>query len=201
MNRYRDDLRALWFGLLLSLLTLLAGFGMGVAFGAGEQQLRGALTDLATESVAASTQTDGPHMSAEARVEKAWTFLRRSHLHANGMATTSLVLIGLTPLLGAHRRVQRMIASLLGLGSAGYAAFLIAAAVRTPIMGDPTLAKESMKWLAMPSAGVYVIATVVFTLLVARWALPGLRRTVAESPKVVVVAKGVPDRRAATQQA
>ena len=192
MIQYRDDLRALWLGLILSIGTLLMGFGMGVVFGAGEKPLRGALTELAAESIAA---TPGESvLSAEGRVEKAWTFLRRSHLHANGMATTALILIALTPMLGAHRRTQRMISSLLGLGSIGYASFLIVAAYRTPVMGDPVLAKESLKWLAMPSAGVYVIATCVFLGLLIRWVWSGGRRD-SQRPGVVVVAKGVPARR------
>ncbi|HZW07059.1 MAG TPA: hypothetical protein VFF65_08035, partial [Phycisphaerales bacterium] len=171
MNRYREDLRALWLGLLLSMGTLLGGFGLGVVFGAFEQPLRAELTGLATESIAADP--GAPSYSAESRVEKAWTFLRRSHLHANGMATTSLILIGLTPMLGAARRTQRVISSLLGMGSAGYAAFLVVAAFRTPVMGDPVIAKESLKWLAMPAAGVYIIAACLFTALLVRWALTG----------------------------
>jgi len=193
VNRYREDLRSLWFGLLLSMATLLGGFGLGVVFGAFEQPLRAELAELATESIAADPGLTSS--SPETRVEKAWTFLRRSHLHANGMATTSLILIGLTPLLGAARRTQRAIASLLGLGSAGYAAFLVAAAFRTPVTGDPVMAKESLRWLAMPAAGVYIIATCLFTGLLVRWALVGAGRQHAERPKAVVVTKNLPSRR------
>jgi hypothetical protein len=192
VSRYREDLRALWFGLLLSLGTLLLGFGLGIVFGAAERPLRASLTQLAEESIATTPPPDGPSTSVEARVEKAWTFLRRSHLHAGAMATTSIALISLAPLLGGHVRVRRMISSLLGLGSLGYSVFLIAAALRTPVMGDPLAAKESLRWLAMPSAGVYVIAVLVFTLLATRWVFQGAGRQNAERPKVVVTARGVP---------
>ncbi|MFT3686075.1 MAG: hypothetical protein QM783_14340 [Phycisphaerales bacterium] len=188
MNPYREDLRSLWFGMLLCLATLLGGFGLGVIFGAGDKPLREALTETSAASIA---ETPGaPFPNADARVEKAWTFLRRSHLHANGMATTGIILIALTPLLGIARRSQQAIAACLGLGGAGYSVFLVVARIRTTHMGDPSLVKESLRWLAMPAAGIYAVATLVFTICVARWAITG--KNGERGQRVVVTAKGVP---------
>jgi hypothetical protein len=191
MNRYLDDVRALWLGLVLSLLTLLLGFGLGIAFGAGDKDLRAALNEAALGAV--ERAPEGP--AAEVRVDRAWTFLRRAHLHANGMATTGIVLIALTPLLGVRRPFQQMIAGSLGAGSAGYAMFLIASALRTPSIGDASAVKESLRWLAMPAAGVYVLATLAFTGLVCRWAWQPRHRRPLRAERAATVREPVLVRR------
>lgn len=168
MAQYPSDLRSLWFGIVVCLATLFLGFAEGVVFGAADQSVRSWLIEKAQSAVASSPEQTVP--DPQARVDRAWTFFRRSHLHANGMATTGIVLIALLPLVSARRSIKQAIAGALGLGSAGYAAFLITAGLRTPGVGDTQVVKESLRWLAMPSAGMYVAATLGIIVLVCRWA-------------------------------
>ncbi|CAG1008958.1 hypothetical protein PHYC_03634 [Phycisphaerales bacterium] len=187
MAHYPSDLRSLWFGLVICLATLFLGFAEGVVFGAADQSVRTWLIEKAQSAVASSPDSTVP--DPQARVDRAWTFFRRSHLHANGMATTGIVLIALLPLVSARRGIKQAIAGALGLGSAGYAAFLITAGLRTPGVGDTHLVKESLRWLAMPSAGMYVAATLGIIVLVCRWAWGSRSSDGGGLPDSVVEAK------------
>jgi hypothetical protein len=54
----------------------------------------------------------------------------------------------------------------LGMGGLGYSVYWMWAGLRAPGLGGTTAAKESLSWLAMPSSGVFVLATLgVFVVL------------------------------------
>jgi multisubunit Na+/H+ antiporter MnhB subunit len=52
----------------------------------------------------------------------------------------------------------------LGIGALGYSVFWLWAGFRAPGLGSTGAAKESLAWLAMPSSGIFVLATAVVAL-------------------------------------
>ena len=71
-------------------------------------------------------------------------------------------------LIGAAPRHIRITGWLLGLGALGYSAFWLWAGFRAPGLGSTGAAKESLRWLAMPSAGAMLLGTLCALVLVAR---------------------------------
>ncbi len=153
-------------GLVLAVLTILFGQGVGIVFGVNEDAIKSRLKASAAE--VRDTIYKGDDTAIKAVPDKSWTYMKRAHLHAGGMGTTALVLIGLVCLLGTSRRVTVAISVALGAGGFGYSIFWMWAGFRAPALGGTGAAKESLKWLAMPSSGAFVLATIaVLVVLIA----------------------------------
>lgn len=148
-------LRVVRFGLAFSLLTVLFGYGLGGAFGAQEDRIKGHLK--AEGQAALELIYDGDTTKMNKTVKKSWTYFKRAHLHANGMGTTALVLCLLLAALDQRERLRAITATLLGLGSLGYGVFWLAAGLRAPGLGSTGAAKLSLEWLAVPAAGASLI--------------------------------------------
>ena len=167
-----SSLRAAWVGLTLAVLTILFGQGMGVVFGLNEDSIKSRLKASAAEGRETIYKRDDAAIKAV--LDKSWVYMQRAHLHAGGMGTTALGLIVLVCLLGASRRVTLAISVALGAGGIGYSVFWMWAGFRAPALGGTGVAKESLKWLAMPSSGAFVLATVavlwvIFAALLSKW--------------------------------
>jgi hypothetical protein len=67
--------------------------------------------------------------------------------------------------LGVSPRVTATISTALGAGGFGYSVYWMWAGFRAPALGGTTAAKESLKWLAMPSSGAFVLATLAVLVL------------------------------------
>jgi hypothetical protein len=161
-----SNLRAASLGMALAVLTLLFGQGMGIIFGLNEDAIKSRLSASAIEVRETVYQSDD--VAIKAVLDKSWTYMKRAHLHAGGMGTTALALILVLCLLGASRRVTVAIGVGLGAGGLGYSIFWMWAGFRAPGLGSTGAAKESLKWLAMPSSGAFVLATVaVLVILIA----------------------------------
>lgn len=158
-----DKLRV---GIVLSLLTLLFGFGLGGAFGAFEDNIKASLHE------SAMMVRDGVYAGDDAAISKvtskAWTYMKRAHLHANGLGTSSLVLILLLGTIPADAMPRRLVAGALGAGALGYSSFWLFAARRAPALGSTHDAKESLSWLAVPSAGLCLVGLVAVLVLFVR---------------------------------
>ncbi len=63
-------------------------------------------------------------------------------------------------MLGTSAGRARAIGLGLGAGGLGYSVFWLWAGFRAPALGSTGAAKESLKWLAIPSSGLFVAATV-----------------------------------------
>ena len=159
------DLAPLRIGIVLSLLTLLFGFGLGGAFGAFEDNIKGSLKASAT--AVKDTVYSGDEAAMGKVTSKAWTYMKRAHLHANGLGTTALVLILLLGTLASSTMVRRLVAAGLGAGALGYSSFWLFAAKRAPAMGSTHDAKESLNWLAIPSAGLCLLGVIAVLVLFA----------------------------------
>jgi hypothetical protein len=161
-----SSLRAASFGLVLAVLTLLFGQGMGIVFGLNEDAIKSRLKASAAE--VRDTVYKGEDPAIKAVLDKSWTYMQRAHLHAGGMGSTALSLIVLLCLLGTSRRVTTALGVALGAGGFGYSIFWMWAGFRAPALGSTGAAKESLKWLAMPSSGAFVLATIaVLVVLIA----------------------------------
>ena len=164
---FATSLRAASIGLVLAVLTLLYGQGMGIVFGLNEDVIKGRLKASAAE--VRDSVYKGNDAAVKAVLDKSWNYMQRAHLHAGGMGTTAVSLIVVLCLLGTSRLVTTAIGIALGAGGFGYSVFWMWAGFRAPAVGSTGAAKESLKWLAMPSSGAFVLATVavLFVLIAA----------------------------------
>jgi hypothetical protein len=151
-------------GFLLATLTILLGFALGGLFGLNEDAIKSRL-----EARAAAVETTvyrGDASAADAVLAKSWTYMQRAHLHAGATGTAAVALIGMLVLVGVAPRSVRITGWLLGLGALGYSAFWLWAGFRAPGLGGTGAAKESLRWLAMPSAGAILLGTLCAMVLV-----------------------------------
>ncbi len=154
------------FGILFALLTLLFGFGLGAAFGANEDGLKGYLNDEAQAVLA--DKYNGDEAKAKKVTSKSWTYFKRAHLHANGLGTSALVLILLLACLAASDRTKAFVALASGVGGLGYAVFWLWSGARAPGLGSTGAAKESLEWLAIPSSALCIAGLLAVLVLLVR---------------------------------
>lgn len=149
------DLSHLRVGMVIAMLTLLYGFGLGGAFGAFEDSIKGSLSASAT--AVKDVVYSGDEAAMGKVTSKSWTYMKRAHLHANGLGTSALVLILVLGGTGASMMARRVVSGALGIGALGYSSFWMFAGMRAPSMGSTGAAKESLEWLAIPSAGLCIL--------------------------------------------
>lgn len=166
-----SHLRIASMGLVLAILTILFGQGMGIVFGLNEDLIKSRLKDAAAEVQGTIYKDD--LAASKAVVDKSWSYMHRAHLHAGAMGTTAVALIIVLCIIGASRPITALISVVLGAGGLGYSLFWVWAGFRAPTLGSTGAAKESLDWLAMPSAGGFVLATVGVLAVFVVWTLAG----------------------------
>lgn len=162
------ELRVVRWGLLLSGLAVLLGFSLGGLFGAFEHPIQDWLKQQGTSVLATVYQNDSAKL--EAVSDKAWHYFLRAHMHGGGIGAATLALSLLLAALPAQVLLRRACATLLGFGAIGYSSFWLLAGMRAPALGGTGIAKESLSWLAIPSAGALLVG-VSLTLALIVWAL------------------------------
>lgn len=172
---FNSNLRTVSVGLLLAILTILFGQGMGIVFGLNEDIIKSRLT--ADAAAAQGTIYKGDEVAAKTIIDKSWNYMQRAHLHAGGMGTTAVALIIVLCLVGVPRVATILISMALGAGGLGYSVFWMWAGFRAPSLGSTGAAKESLKWLAMPTSGAFVVATVATLVLLIVWLWNGRRQS------------------------
>jgi hypothetical protein len=150
-------------GMLFAVITLLFGFVLGIVFGVNEDIIKSRLKASATEVRESTYRGDDAAMKAV--LDKSWVYMQRAHLHAGGLGATAVGLILLVSLLGTSRGMTRAISLGLGLGGLGYSVYWLLAGLRAPGLGNTGAAKETLDWLAIPSSGAVVIATLAVAVL------------------------------------
>ena len=155
--RQTVPVRAALPGLVLAVLAVLFGFTMGGLFGLNEHLIK----DRLTASAAAVTATvyHGDAAAAEPVIAKSWAYMQRAHLHGGAIGTAALGMILVLLLIGTAPRALRVLGVALGGGALGYSVFWMWAGFIAPGLGSTGAAKESLRWLAMPSAGALMLAT------------------------------------------
>lgn len=162
------EIRLVRWGVLFSGLSILMGFVLGGLFGAFEHPMQDWLKQQGETVLVSVYQNDVKKLEAVA--DKAWHYFIRAHLHGGGIGSAALALCLVLSGLKAARGLRRVTATLLGLGALGYSSFWLLAGLRAPVLGGTGLAKESLRLLAVPSAGFLLIG-VVITLWMVVWNL------------------------------
>lgn len=170
MNDLESDftqrLRVCRWGAMLALVTILFGFGVGGAFGAFEDPLKEGLSERA--AAVRDTVYGGDAVKMKSVVDKSWAYYKRAHLHGGAIGGAALGAILLLALLRRPRPlVRRGVALALGVGGLGYSAFWMVAGWSAPGLGSTDAAKESLKWLAVPSAGLLLVGLFAVATLTA----------------------------------
>ena len=166
-SSFSTNLRAASVGLMLAVLTILFGQGMGVVFGLNEDMIKSRLKADAVAVQATIYNNDAS--ASKAVTSKSWSYMKRAHLHAGGMGTTAVALIIVLCLIGASGKITTLISLALGAGGLGYSIFWMWAGFRAPGLGSTGAAKESLRWLAMPSSGGFVLATIAVLIVIFAW--------------------------------
>jgi hypothetical protein len=166
-------LRPLAPGLIPALVSILFGFGLGGLFGGAEDPIREHLNNSAEKVL--SSAYDGSVGKKDAVVRKSWAYLKRAHLHAGGIGAAALGSIILLSLLGVPGLLEKLSALAFGAGSLIYSIFWMLAGFQAPALGGTEAAKEALKYVAIPGAGLCILGLVgTLCALVVR-----LRRTTA----------------------
>ena len=160
------DISSVRIGIVLALLTLLYGFGLGGTFGAFEDNIKGTLE--ASAMAVKDTVYQGDEAAMKKITAKSWTYMKRAHLHANGLGTAALAIIFVLAGTRASSRVRGVISTALGLGAFGYASFWMFAALTAPALGSTHDAKEALGWLAIPTAGLCILGLLATFVLFVR---------------------------------
>jgi hypothetical protein len=159
------DLRPVRFGLLLGLVAVLFGWGLGVVFGLDEHGYRQRFIDDAERNRAFYVQKAGSEEGASALIkridESAWTYSLRAHMHGGGIGSIAIGCSVVLSLLSVRPVFKLVASTLLGAGSVGYPVFWLLAGMRAPGLGSTGAAKESLQWLAIPSAGALFAGAVI----------------------------------------
>lgn len=165
------SLRAALPGLAVAVFAVLFGFAMGGIFGLNEDVIK----DRLAASAAAVTATvyQGDATAAEPVIAKSWDYMQRAHLHGGAIGTAAIGLIVVMLLIGTSPRATRVLSLALGLGALGYSVFWMWAGFIAPGLGSTGAAKESLRWLAMPSSGAVMLATAAVAVLCVRAAIRG----------------------------
>jgi hypothetical protein len=164
------DLGPVRFGLLFGLLAVLYGWSLGLAFGVNEDGIREKFLADAEASRAIYLQKAGSEEGANAAIKKidesAWTYFLRAHLHAGAIGSIAIGGSLVLSLLSVGRLPKLVASLLLGVGAVGYPLFWMLAGMRAPGLGSTGAAKESLEWLAFPSAGgLYLGGLLTFVLV------------------------------------
>ena len=169
MTEPAHDLRPLAPGILLALLAILFGFGLGGAFGAAEDSIKGSLR--ASADAVFETTYAGDAAKRDAVVSKSWSYMKRAHLHGGAIGAAALASIVLLGLFGSPGMLERVSATAFGAGALLYACFWLAAGLTAPGLGSTGEAKEALGFLAIPGSGLCMlglIGTIVSALRHAR---------------------------------
>lgn len=142
-------------GAILALLAVLFGFGFGGVFGAAEGKIK---DRLATSGDAAlATVYGGDVAKKDAVLAKAWSYMKRSHLHGGAMGTAALAAVALLGVLGRSGRLGAASAAAFGAGALLYGVFWMVAGFAAPQLGGTDAAKEAYSFLAIPGAGLSIL--------------------------------------------
>lgn len=160
------DVRALAPGAILALLAILFGFGMGGAFGAAEDSLKGGLR--ASADAVFETVYAGDAAKRDAVVKKSWSYMKRAHLHGGAIGGAALASVLLLALLGSPGWLEKLSALAFGAGALLYAIFWLAAGMTAPGLGSTHDAKEALGWLAIPGSGLAMLGLIGTTVSLLR---------------------------------
>lgn len=160
-----QGLRGMRIGLVLAFLAVLFGFGMGAAFGAAEDSLKGGLKSDAQAVL--DSKYGGDAAKAKEVTDKAWSYYKRAHMHGGGIGAAAIAAILALAAVRGPSKMTMLAAFGMGFGALGYSIFWLWAGCRAPGMGSTSAAKESLEWLAVPTSGAVIVGWLLATILIA----------------------------------
>ncbi len=162
-----DRFRSMRVGSLLACLSIAHGFGLGGVFGAFEKNIK---NHLKAEAKAVVDSAYGGDAAAMKKVtDKSWVYCRRAHLHGTAVGTSALALsLMMLFFVGTSQKTCGFVSGALGAGALGYSLFWLLAALRAPGLGGTGAAKETLQWLAFPSAGLAIAGLLAVLVLLVR---------------------------------
>lgn len=143
------------FGVCLSLLSILFGFSMGGLFGLVDEQIENYLDDSGTAVLESVYHGDVAKKDAVAK--KAFTYLRRAHLHGGGIGAASLGSIVAMIVLCRLGRIAQISAVSFGAGALIYSFGWLCAGLLAPGLGSAGAAKEAVTLIAGSGAGLCLL--------------------------------------------
>ncbi len=152
--------------ILMAVLACLFGFGIGGALGAAEDSIEGFLESSAKAVM--ETVYHGDDGKADKVTSKAKRYIIRAHLHGGVMGTAALALIWVLLTVRPCRIRNRVLSLALGAGALGYPLFWLLSALKAPSLGGTGAAKESLRWLAIPSSGLFLLGTLAVVAVLVR---------------------------------
>jgi hypothetical protein len=145
-------------GLSLSIITILLGFIIGAAMGGAEEQIKDYWKASADQVI--STVYNNDHQKVATIIDKSWTSLKRAHIHAAAIGSTTLILIYILSCLTLSNIYKQIISLFLGIGSVGYSLAWLYTAFKLPIVGSIPATKASIHILAASSIGMLLLGTI-----------------------------------------
>lgn len=149
-------------GIILALISIAYGFALGGLMGYLDSDAKDMLRQRANRVL--DTVYGGDEEKREKVVSKGWKYCIRAHIHGGAIGTSALTAILLLALLGPPGLLERLSSLAFGAGALLYSIYWLLAGIRTVEMGVPKQAKESLRLIAIPGAGM-AIAGLVGTIL------------------------------------
>lgn len=144
-----------YWGILFSLLGIAWGFVVGAVMGALDTGFKGRMR------VRARTRLDSVYGGDEAKMEKlvakGFKYCIRSHIHGGAIGSSALACILLLVVCGESGGLAVLSSFTFGLGGLIYSIYWMMAGIHTADIGDATLAKHHMRFVAIPGAGMVLI--------------------------------------------
>lgn len=156
-------------GLVLCIVTILFSFVLGGWMGADENFFKGNFKQTIKVNAVSVYANDKAKM--DRAEERAWTYVKRSHMHAAGLGPIGLALLAPLPFLAKSSTIKSLIAIGYGLGGLGYSLSWLIAGYRIPVLGTTGAAKATIAWLAGPSIALLVLSAIAILILYIRWAM------------------------------
>lgn len=165
-------------GILLGMFTLLYAEFMASSFGLYEENIKEALYEEALEHTEGVTvpghegelditrKVFKTRDEAKKYADKAWVYLKRAHMHGEGLGVIALAMCLLIGMTTMKVPLKRLLSFSLSLGAAVYPWCWFYLGVVTPDKGKAA-AHADVHWLAVGSVTLYLAALIcVFVLLV-----------------------------------
>jgi len=165
-DRLRSSSAPLKIGMLLSLLTIVFGFAVGVMFAEFEDAVHEHLT--ANAEAVLQTAYNGDADAVAPSIRGSMTYLKRAHIHANGLGFGTAFLIVFLLAFFPTGKVRDISGLLLGVGGLGYSTYWAITAWVGPGVGGPRAAKEVTGWYGQGTAALYFIGLALLIYLFAQ---------------------------------
>ncbi len=102
------DLKVIKVGLLITLLSLIFGTGLGIAFGAKEEVFK--------NYISTNIQAN-PTVHDDKSKDKIWRYVQRAHFHSSGIAAYSLALLLIILLSKMKNSMKSFSSTMIGIGT------------------------------------------------------------------------------------